>query len=76
MGTKDFPDMCARSPRAEGIHIRQITSAHVTTNMYHFCALIMCGRVLSCSSPNAHSPDVLLYSNFQRFDCGLRFTKS
>ena len=22
--------------RAEGIHIRQITSAHVTSNMYHF----------------------------------------
>ena len=29
----------ARGPqarRAEGIHIRQITRAHVTSNMYHF----------------------------------------
>ena len=34
MGTSDLPDMQAQSPRAEGIHIRQITSAHVTTNMY------------------------------------------
>jgi len=38
MGTRDLPDMYAQSPRAaglraEGIHIRQITSAHVTTNM-------------------------------------------
>ena len=38
MGTSDLPDMYARSPRAagpraEGIHIRRITSARVTTNM-------------------------------------------
>ena len=33
MGMSDLPDMYARSPRAEGIHIRRITSAHVTTNM-------------------------------------------
>ena len=36
MGMRDFPDMYAQSPRAEGIHIRQITRAHVTSNMYHF----------------------------------------
>ena len=38
MGTGDLPDMYAQGPRAagprtEGIHIRQITSAHVTTIM-------------------------------------------
>ena len=38
IGTSDLPDMYAQSlraagPRAEGIHIRQITSAYVTTNM-------------------------------------------
>ena len=38
MGTSDLPDMYAQSPRAagpraKGIHIRQITSAHVTTIM-------------------------------------------
>ena len=38
MGTSDLPDMYAQSlratgPRAKGIHIRQITSAHVTTDM-------------------------------------------
>ena len=37
IGTSDLPDMYAQSPRAaglraEGIHIRQITSAYVTTN--------------------------------------------
>ena len=26
----------AAGQRAEGIHIRQITRAHVTSNMYHF----------------------------------------
>ena len=36
MGARDLPDMYARSPRAEGIHIRRITSAHVTSTMYHF----------------------------------------
>ena len=33
IGISDLPDMYAQSPRAEGIHIRQITSAYVTTNM-------------------------------------------
>ena len=38
MGRRDLPDMYARSPRAcgpraSGIHIRQIPTAHVTTDM-------------------------------------------
>ena len=38
MGRRDLPDMYARSlraagPRAEGIHIKQIPTAHVTTDM-------------------------------------------
>ena len=36
MGTSTLPDMYARSPRAEGIHIRQSTRAHVITIMLHF----------------------------------------
>ena len=44
MGMRDLPDMYARSPmaagpRAEGIHIWQITNAHVTSVMYHFVAI-------------------------------------
>ena len=31
MGACDLPDMYALSPRASGIHIRQIPRAHVTT---------------------------------------------
>ena len=36
MGSRDLPDMLARSPRtagprAEGIHVRQIPPAHITT---------------------------------------------
>jgi len=33
MGMSDLPDMYAQSPRAMGIHIRQIMSAHVTNIM-------------------------------------------
>ena len=36
MGTSALPDMYARSLRAEGIHIRQSTSAHVITITLHF----------------------------------------
>ena len=40
MGTRDLPEMYALSPRAcgpraLGIHIRQITRAHVTTITYY-----------------------------------------
>ena len=31
MGRRDLPDIYALSPRASGIHIRQIPPAHVTT---------------------------------------------
>ena len=34
MGARDLPDMYALSPRASGIHIRQIPRAHVTTITY------------------------------------------
>ena len=38
MGTIDLPDIYAQSqvhsPRGAGIHMRQITSAHITANMY------------------------------------------
>ena len=30
MGRRDLPDMYAQSLRAEGMHIRQIPTAHVT----------------------------------------------
>ena len=40
MDTRDLPDMYAQNsraagPRAEGIHISQITRAHVTSNCYN-----------------------------------------
>ena len=38
MGSWDLPDMYTHSPRASGIHIRQISPAHVTTYtwlLYH-----------------------------------------
>ena len=45
MAMKDLPDMYARgprarSPRASGIHIRQITNGHVTSIMYQFVPII------------------------------------
>jgi len=33
MGTRDLPDMQSKSCRPEGIHIRQIMSAHATTTI-------------------------------------------
>ena len=41
MGMSDSLDMYSQGPRAAGptvedVYIRQITSAHVTTNMYTF----------------------------------------
>ena len=36
----DLPDMYALSPRASGIHIRQIMNGHVTTITYHFVPIV------------------------------------
>ena len=46
MGMRNSPDMYARSLRAEGIHIRQITNGHVTTIMYHFVPIVTTTVVL------------------------------
>ena len=45
MAMGDLPDIYARGPRAtgpraEGIHIRQITNGHVTTIMYPFVPIV------------------------------------
>ena len=40
MAMRDLPDMYAGSPRAEGIHIRQIMNGHVTSIMYHFVPIV------------------------------------
>ena len=47
MGMRDLPDMYAQSlraagPRAEGRNIRQITRAHVISNMYHYSYILQC----------------------------------
>ena len=61
MGTSALPDMYAQSlmatgPGAEGIHIRQGMSAHVTTNMLHFQQSKICPKLDADIS-------VCLYSN-------------
>ena len=40
MAMRDLPDMYTRSPRDDGIHIREITNGHVTTIMYHFVPIV------------------------------------
>ena len=40
MAMRDLPDMYAQGPRAEGMHIRQITNGHVTSIMYHFVPIV------------------------------------
>ena len=52
MGMGDFPNtyVCpgpgATGPRAEGIHIRQITNGHVTSVMYSFVPIVTTPVVL------------------------------
>ena len=46
MAMRDLPDMYARSPRAEGIHIGQIINGHVTSIMYHFVPIVTTPVVL------------------------------
>ena len=72
MGTRDLPDMYAQGPRAtdlwaEGIHIRQITRAHVTSNIcimvrgrikgYHQCYKSFVTRLTT-------GCDTVMYSNY------------
>ena len=64
MSTNALPDMYARSPRAEGIHIRQSTSAHVITSVT-FLALLKSAQTLIAS---AHSTYILKDAHC---DCGI-----
>ena len=61
MGMSDLPDMYARSPRAEGIHIRQSTSAHVinTSGTLKICQTLIV---------SAHSTYILKDAHC---DCGI-----
>ena len=48
---RDLPDMYAQGlgaagPRAEDIHIRQITNGHVASIMYHFVSIVTTPVVL------------------------------
>ena len=72
MGARDLPDMYAHGP--QGIHIRQIMSAHVTSDMYHFRALLVRGQLLSSSSLTHTFAELLLKMHLRRFDCGLRIS--
>ena len=72
MGTSVLPDMYTRSPRAAGprdedVHIRQNTSAHVATIMYHF----NCEWVNICS--NLRDSHFIYIQKLARFDCGFQF---
>ena len=58
----------------EGIRIRQITSAHVTSDMYHFRALLVRGGALGGSSLTHTFAELLLYTHLRRFDCGFRIS--
>ena len=63
MGTHDLPDVYALSPQALGIHIRQITCAHVTTIKYVSKPRLIAGQhvtitTMSESQVLAHCSDV------------------
>ena len=85
MCTRDLPDMYALSPRASGIHIRQIPRAHVTTitcipealrahTLQVICITSVRGRALSSSSLMHTLAELLLYTHLRRFDCGFRIS--
>ena len=59
MGTSGLPDMYTRGgPRAEGLHIRQTTSAHGITDMCHGPSH---WRTLSSSSQGSYIQQAPLY---------------
>ena len=54
---------------AEGIHVRQIMSAHVTSNVYRFRVRASAKQL----KPYAYVAELLLKMHLQRFDCGILF---
>ena len=68
MGTSGLPDIYTRSPRAaglraEGVYIRQITSAHGITNIYQ----LMCNDVWANQHNNRPMDSLYLYRDL--LDC-------
>ena len=68
MGTNGLPDIYTRSPRAagpraEGVYIRQITSAHGITNIYQS----MCNHVWANQHNNSSMASLYLYRDL--LDC-------
>ena len=63
MGTSGLPDMYTRSPRAEGVYIRQITSAHGITKTYQS----MCNHVWANQHNNSSMDSLYLYRDL--LDC-------
>ena len=69
IGTSDLPDMYAQSLRAEGIHIRQITSAYVTTNSH---LTSPSGELKSAQARNLRTENTSVFiEKLTRIDCGL-----
>ena len=63
MGTSGLPDIYTQGPRAEGVYIRQITSAHGITNIYQS----MCNHVWANQHNNSSMDSLYLYRNL--LDC-------
>ena len=68
MGTGGLPDMYTRGPRAEGVHIRQTTSAHVTTDM---CHAINHGKHKFLTPHTIPSLTYIYMDTLNGFDCGI-----
>ena len=67
MGTSGLPDIYTRSPRAEGVYIRQIMSAHGITNIYQS----MCNHVSANQHNNSSMNSLYLYRDFLNCIVGL-----
>ena len=66
MGMSGLPDMYTRGSRAEGVHIRQTTSAHVTTDM---CHAINRGKHKSLLPRTIPSLTYIYMGTLNGFDC-------
>ena len=73
MGMSGLPDMYTRSPRAEGVHIRQTTNAHGITVMCHIAPPLANWNQLKPGSMQACNPIVFI-GKVVRIDCGFSLT--
>ena len=75
MGTSGLPGMYTRSPRAEGVRIRQTTSAHGITVMCHTAPPLASWKQLKPGGMQGCKPIVFI-GKVVEIDCGFLLTRN